>query len=232
MRPPVSVTVFQVVGGDKTLQQLTKSMRRRPLSRTVERPDGETADLRTTAGNIKTDEGGNLHAAITDEYLDEYTAPGGAASSVVKARTIEIVFTANASHLLIFAGKPIAGQIASKVSSIAFGVKDDPVLKCDIPPDRIDAFIASHKAEILACSWKDLRIPTLSRAVLNGSEIGANSDFQRFDKHGLKNSVRVRLPTMGMTLSINREASLHFYTSHEPHEQIAFVVQHVIPLCR
>ena len=64
------------------------------------------------------------------------------------------------------------------------------------------------------------------------SEIGANAEFQRFDQHGHKNSVRVRLPAMGMMLSINREASLHFYTSHEPHEQIAFVVQHVIPLCR
>lgn len=35
-----------------------------------------------------------------------------------------------------------------------------------------------------------------------------------------------------MTLSINREAPLHFYTGHEKHEQIAFVVQHILPLCR
>ena len=228
----MSITVYRVVGVGKTLQQLSRGMGRRPLSRPVKRPDGDAIDLRTTASGLKTDDEGNLHAAITDEYLDEYTAPGGARSSVVKARTTEIVFTGNPSHLLVFAGKQIAGPIATKVSRIAFNAADDHVLACSIPPDKIDDFIASHNAQILSCSWRELRIPALSGASLNGSEISTNADFQRFDRHGQKNSVRVRLPAMGMTLSINREASLHFYTGHEQHEQIAFVVQHIIPLCR
>lgn len=229
---PLSITVYQVVGGDKTVQQLAKSMVRRPLTRTVDRPDGDTVGLRTTVANPKTDDRGHLHAAITDEYLDEYTAPGGTLSSVVKARTIKIVFTHNLSHLLVFAGKQVAGPIAAKVSRIAFNAANDPVLACNISPDRIDNFITSHDAQIQSCSWRELQIPSLSGASLNGYEIGANAEFQRFDQHGFKNSVRLRLPAMGMTLSINREASLHFYTSHEPHEQIAFIVQHVIPLCR
>lgn len=228
----MSVTVYQVVGGDRTLQQLARGMGRRPFTRTVERPDGEDVVLRTAAGGLRTDDGGNLHAAITDEYLDEYTAPGGARSSVVKASTTEIVFTRGLGHLLVFERRQVAGPIAAKVSRIAFNAADDPVLACNIAPDRIDDFIESHNAQILSCSWRELQIPALSGASLNGIEIGDNPDFQRFDRHGLKNSVRVRLPTMGMTLSINREASLHFYTSHEPHEQIAFIVQHVIPLCR
>ena len=52
-------------------------------------PDGEDGGLRTAGGGLRTDGGGNLHAAITDEYLDEYTVPGGARSSVVKARTTD-----------------------------------------------------------------------------------------------------------------------------------------------
>lgn len=228
----MSITLFQVVGRGKTLAQIEKSLKRGKIARTVDRPDGDSVDLTTAAAGIKSVGDGNLQAAITDEYLDEYKAPGGALSSVVKVRTIDIVFTADARHLLVFAGKQGAGPIASRVSEIAFKAKDDPVITCSISPDRIDAFIAEHNAQILYCSWRELRIPTLSGANLNGSEIGANSDFKRFDSHGLKNSVRVRLPALGMTLSINSEAPMHFYTSHEMDEQLAFIRRHVVPLCR
>lgn len=232
-RRPVAITLFQVVGGGKSLRQLEGSMRRRPLTYTVDRPDGGTVELKTSAGNFKTGGGDdNLHASITEEYLDEYTAPGGARQSVVKARTIDIVFTADGGHLLVFAGRQGAGPIASKVSDIAFNAKDSPVLSCSILPPKIDAFIKDHGAQILSCSWGELRIPSLSRASLNGIEIGANPDFQRFDRHGSKNSVRVRLPSMGMTLSINREASVHFYTSHERRDEISFIMRHIVPLCR
>lgn len=228
----MAVTLFQVVKGGKTLQQLARSMGRRPLIRTVERPDGEAVELRTSAGSLKTDDDGNLHALVTEEYLDEFTAPGGARQSVVKTRTTDVMFTADGGHLLVFTGRQGAGPVAAKVSDIAFNAKDSPVLSCSILPDKIDDFIESHGAQILACSWGELRIPSLSRASLNGTEIGANPDFLRFDKHGSKNSVRVRLPSMGMTLSINREASVHFYTSHEQRDEISFIRRHIVPLCR
>lgn len=160
----MAVTLSQVVKGGKTLRQLARSMERRPLIRIVERPDGEDAKLRTSAGSIKTDDDGNLHASVTEEYLDEFTAPGGARQSVVKARTINVMFTADGGHLLVFAGRQVAGPIATKVSDIAFNAKDSPVLSCSILPAKIDDFIESHGAQILACSWGELRILYLSRA--------------------------------------------------------------------
>ena len=195
----MSIALFKVEGGDKTLRQIAGSMKRRPLVSTTERPDGEAVELRTSASDIMTDGNGNLHAKITDEYLDEYTAPEGALSSVVKARTTEIVFTSNPGHLLIFARRQVAGSIAAKVSRIVFGDGGDPVLACRISPEGIGSFIADHNAQILSCSWKELDIPSLSGASRNGAEIGANPDFQRFDTHGLKNSVRVRLPNILFT---------------------------------
>lgn len=228
----MSITAYQVVGGDKTLQQIERSLKRGKFTRSVERPDGESVVLETSAGGFKTVGDGNLYATISDEHLDEYKAPGGSLLSVVKVRTIDIAFTSNARHLLVFAGRQGAGPVASKVSEIVFNAKDDPVLACSISPDKIDAFISEHKAEILYCSWSELRIPALNGASLRGSEIGTNLDFKRFDMHGLKNSVRAKLPALGMTLSINREASMHFYTSHELDEQIAFVRKHILPMCR
>lgn len=227
----MSITVFQVIGGDKSLEQVARRMKRSSLTRTAERPDGETVDLKTAVGAHRTDDDGNLRAAVTEEYLDEYTAPGGEHRSVVKARTIDVVFTPDVGHLLVFAGKQGAGPIASKVSDIVYNAKDSPVLSCRILPAKIGSFIEAHKAQILSCTWKEMQIPALSGASLNGPEIGANPYFQKFDKHGQKNSVRVRLPALGMTLSINREASLHFYTSHELREQISFIRRHIVPLC-
>lgn len=207
-------------------------MKRRPLVGTVERPDGDKVDLKTVARGFRADYSGNMHVAITEDFLDEYTAPDGERRSVVKARTIDIAFTSDARHLLVFAGKMLAGPIAAKVSELAFGTKADSILGRSIPADQIDAFITSHSAQIMSCSWKELQIPSLSGAHLNGSEIGGSSDFMRFDRHGSKSSVRLRLPALGMTLSMNREASVHFYTSHELLEQIEFIKQHVVPLCR
>ena len=228
----MAVTLFRVVEGGVTLRQLERRMRRGILTRAVDRPDGEDVELRTSAGNLETDDDGNLHASVTEEYLDEFTAPGGERQSVVKARTVDTVFTADAGHLLVFAGRQGAGPIAAKVSDIAFKAGNSPVLSCNIPPAGIDGFIEAHGAQILSCSWRELRIPTLSGASLNGAEIGTNPDFQRFDRHGSKNSVRVRLPALGMTLSINREASVHFYTAHERREEISFIRRHIVPLCQ
>ena len=227
----MSITLFQVVKGGKSLEQATGRMERGSLTRTAERPGGETVDPKAAAGAHRTDDYGNLLAVVAEEYLDEHTAPGGEHLSVVKARTIDVVFTPDAGHLLVFAGKQGAGPIAAKVSDIAYNAKDSPVLSCRTLTVKIGSFIEAHKAQTRSCSWMELQMPALSGASLNGREIGACPDFQRFDKRGLKNSVRVRLPALGMAQGINRGASLRFYTSHELREQVSFVRRHVAPLC-
>lgn len=128
-RRPMSITLFQVVGGGKSLEQVASRMERSSLARTAGRPGGETVDLKTDAGSHRTDDG-NLRAAVTEEYLDEYTVPGGEHRPVVKARTIDIVFAPDAGHLLVFAGRQGAGPIAPKVSGIVYSAKDSPVLSC------------------------------------------------------------------------------------------------------
>ena len=215
----VSLTLFNVNVGGRTLRQIERSTRRRPLTRQVGRPDGDDVVLNTSAGGFETDDDGNLHVTIADEFLDEYTAPGGALQSVVKTSEIRIVFTADVGYLLVLAGKSKAAPIATKVSQLAFRDQDDPISRCTIQPERLGDFIRDHDAQIMSCSWRELDIPSLSGANLNGNEIEGSQDFQRYDRHGSKYSVRVRLPALGMTLSINREASVHFFTGHELGEQ-------------
>ena len=229
----MSITLFQVVGGGGTLPQIKEGLKRGRIARSAEQPDdGEDVVLEASAGGLGTVGDGNLQAVMADEYLDVYSAPDGALLSVVKVRRIDTVLAADARHVLVLAGRQAAGPIASKASRIAFMARDDPVVACLISPDRICAFMADHNARVLSCSWRVLRIPALGGASLNGSRIGASSDFKGFDRQGLKNSVRVRLPALGITLSINREAPLHFYTRHELDERLSFIRRHVVPLCR
>lgn len=216
--------------GDKSLEQAARRIGRRPLAHTAERPGGETVDLQTSAGARKTDDGGSLRAAATKGYL-ECTAPGRERRPDVKARTIAIVLAHNAGHLLAFAGKQRAGPAAPKAPDIVHSAKDSPTPSCGILPAKIDGLIEAHKAQMLSCSWREMRIPTLGGARLSGYETGANPDFQRLDRHGFTDSASARPPALGMTPSTNREASMQFCTSHELREQMSSIRRDIVPLC-
>ena len=230
------ITIFQVVIKSETLQNIENLLKkkRKPHVQTMSGPQGEDIELRTTIERVKKQSGeyGNsVSASLKYDFIDEYVDRDGKRKSVTKASTVEFVFISGSIHLLVFTRRSEANKITEKISRIIYNQKEEPILSCQIQARNMERFIIEHNPRILSCSWKELNIPTLGHASISGTGIEGSHDFRRFDDHGVKHSVRLQIPSKGVTLSMNRNASVHFFTKQDVSEQIAFIKKHVLQIC-
>ena len=230
------ITIFEVIVRNETLQNIEKLLKRekKPHVQTVSGPQGEDIELRTTIERIKKQSGeygDGISASLKYDFTDEYVDRGGKHQSVTKSNTVEFVFISGSIHLLVFTGRNEANKITEKISRIIYNQKEEPILSCQIHARNMERFISEHNPRILACSWKELNIPTLGNASISGTGIEGSHDFRRFNDHGVKHSIRLQIPSKGVTLSMNRNASVHFFTKQDVSEQMAFIKEHVLQMC-
>ena len=57
-------------------------------------------------------------------------------------------------------------------------------------------------------------------------------DFSHYDRHGMKKSIQFNLAEDNITLSMNRSAGIHFYTTIHRDSIESFIIDRIIPLCR
>ena len=232
----MAITIFQVICGNETLKNIEKLLNRKkkPFVKTVQDKEGKEVELKTTIENVKKqnniDDDG-IYALLKYDFIDDYVDGDGKQRSVIKTNRINFVFVSGSIYLLIFASKNEASKISLKISNIIYKQIDDPILSCQIRPNDMENFIREHDAKILSCSWKELNIPTLGNASISGTGIGESNDFKRFDDHGSKNSVRLQIPSKNITVSMNRNGSVHFFTKHSVPEQIDIVQKHILKIC-
>lgn len=231
----MTITIFQILRKDETLKRIENRLKSAKIPpRTEVDAQGTSVDLRTSIERVKRLDTvtGSIMASIKYDFMDNYVDHDGTQKSAIKARTVYFAFVSNpAIYLLIFAPKGEAGKTALKISRAVYNEASDPILTCNIRPAAMQKFINKYRPVILSCSWKDLDLLNVDGASVRGSSIEDTSDFQRFDSRGEKNSLRMRVPTLGVTMSINREASMHVYTKMEDRDQILLVKQHILNIC-
>lgn len=201
-----------------------------PIKYKTSMPNGDSIDLKTSAESFK-DTNNGMFVSISYDFIDKYRAPGGEIKGVVKMDVANVMFTKDIRHLLIWKGKVEANNVAKKISTLAFNMKDDPILKCRILPDKMERFLKKHNSKIMSCGWKEINIPNMNAATIQGHDVENTNDFGRYDRHGTKHSVMLNIPSMQITLRINREASLHFYTKLEQDNEVDFIQKHVLQMC-
>ena len=224
------VTIFQVVDRDSTIQYIEENIRGKKLTEHTITREGKDEELETSVDSVKNIQG-NICAVINYDSLVNYKDRSGIWHSVVKSSSVDVVFVrTDVIYLLVFAGK--AGGIANKISRMVFNRKDDPILSCQIRPNEMNGFLEKYKHDMKRCNWSEINLPNLSKASLLGGNVENSRDYGRFDGHGQKNSLMVFLYTFSITISINREASIHFYTKNDANQQVGFITSHILKMCK
>lgn len=227
----MSVTIFQIINKSITLQEIEKKLKKKITPKEVnDSSTGNTIKLKTTIEKIKLEK--SLRATICYDHIDSFFDRDGKENMIVKNTSIDFTFMHGSGiYLLVCTGREPAGKIASSLSTIIFNRDDDPILSCQINPNKMEGFIQKHNSIILSCSWKNINIPNLNIAMINGANLEEIQDFKRFDSHGVKHSLRIKIPSLHITLSINRYASLHIYTRIDENEREKFIKEQILPLC-
>lgn len=228
----VSITIYQIMESTITLAEIQKKIKNCTKTKKQIDPEGNEIELKTTIESIKKLEHG-VSAIVKYDYLDEFFDRNGNMKSVVKSKPVNFMFTHGSGvYLLVFANKSDADKITGEISQIAFPRYKDFILGCRINPDDMEKFIKEHDPIIMQTGWREVRIPTISGATITGKDIDNSSDFKRYDLHGTKYNMRVHIKSMGFTISLNRHATLHFFSKVEENKQIFFIRKHILRLCK
>lgn len=228
----MTITIYQIMERTMSLDKIQKTIKNSTKRYKQTDAEGNVVELKTTIESIIKTEFGVL-AIVKYDYLDEYLDRDGKMKSVIKSKPVTFVFThGSGAFLLVFANQSIADKVVVEISKIAFPRHQDFILKCRINPADMEKFIKKHKPIILYTSWKEVRIPNLNNTSIGGKNIDASYDYKRYDSHGLKHSIRIRIESLGVTLSLNRNASLHFFSRLDENEQISFIREHILKLCK
>ena len=226
----MSIAIFQVMDSNSTIQSIEEGINGKKITEHATTREGNEEKLETSISGVKNIRG-NIHAVINYDSLVNYKDRNGDWRSVVKSNSVEVVFVrTNMIYLLIFAGN--AGGIVTKISTMVFSRKEDPILSCQIRPNEMNDFLGRYTHDIKRCNWSEINLPNLNRAILLGSNMEGNRDYKRFDNHGQKNSLMVSLNTFGITISLNRGASIHFYTKIKMDQQIDFITSNILKMCK
>lgn len=233
----MSIKIFQVVDQTKTLQDIVKILKRqKPDVKKTLNSQGEEVDLHTTIDLVKEKQnstyGTGVFASIKYDYLDNYTDRDGKQQSIIKSKIVDFAFISGSVWLLIFTRESESDKIATKISRIIYNQQEDPVLICQIFPHEMNGFLNKHPHSLKRCNWDGVNLPNLNKVNFLGTDMGDSADYNRFDSHGQKNSLMVFLHRFGITISLNRQASIHFYSKQTKDEQINFIVTHILPMCR
>lgn len=219
---------FSIDDLEKRLKKFSKKEREILNSET-----GGTEILHTDIKKIKKYEEKNIvRGYMSYDTVVEIKQREGPVKFIVTPNEVQFSFILGSTYFVVFAPSAEANNITTEMNSILFeNMRDPPILACNIIPPQIEDFLVHNPNEITNCWWKNVNIPNLSRAGLGGSGIQHTSDFRRFDNHGDKGSIRLRLLENGWSILINQYASVVFYTNADREDIEDFLRREIIPRC-
>lgn len=224
-------TVFQIVL-TISLDALEKKLKnKKQTDKIVNSSNGMLVELKTTIEDVVNDQK-QIFGQVKYDYLDEFTTRDGNKAQI-KTKSVDFTFLHGSGlFLIIHSSVKESRVLAQQFSRMVFKDKENPVLPCDIRPPAMQKFLNSNKHTVIACSWDALNIPSITGTNVMGGGIEKTKDYKRYDAHGLKKSIRLKLLSDNITLSINRQAGIHFYTKLERSAIEQFIKEKIIPLCR
>lgn len=205
----------------------------KPIKQHVDSPEtGESVPLHTTIEEIESSDNSKVvRGKIKYDFGIETLQRDGKIKFNVGTNTIDFSFIGGSLYFIPFAGGAIAQVVADKMSAIAMGTVRTPIRDCSLASSEIEDFLKKNPHHLTSCWWRNLNIPSISRSGLAGMDIDRTADFKRYDQHGDKGSLRLKLLNLGWTVLINHQASVVFYNSLPRHEMENFVKREIIPRC-
>ena len=225
-------TIFQVIE-NANLIDLEKKLKK-VKTQTVKKVnpiDGEYLDLQITIEDVKM-KNKSIRGKMLYDYSDTYTDRSGEHLQI-KTKYIDFTFLHGSGlYLIIHASTKESIIVKQNFSRIVFNNQVRPILACDITPPAMQGFLDKNPHTVFNCSWDGLNIPGLTGTNLKGGQIESTTDFIRYEKHGMKKSIQLNLTSENITLSLNRQASIHFYTNVDIDSMERFIKDNIIPICR
>jgi len=228
----MSITVFQIL--EKiTLEELeTKLKKIKPRKeKKINSVTGELEDLIISIEDIKKNE---KHIQGTMKYDDlNFIETRDGTIPIITTNHADFTFMCGSGIFLLINKNASDSRIVKQnFALLAFLTQPPSILPCDITPPVMSRFIEDNNCDVFNCSWDELDIPRIDKTNLRGAGINNTQDFRRYDNHGQKKSVMFNFPEENVTLSINRQASVHFYTGWTRDQQESFMRTQILPLCR
>jgi hypothetical protein len=228
----MSITVFQILG-KITIDDLKAKLEKiKPIVDKRDNPiTGESDKLMISIDNIENNKN-RIQGTMKYDYPEIFQSRDGKISQI---RTKHANFTfmhGSGLFLLVNQNTSDSRIVKQNFARLAFLTQPPSILSCDITPPTMTSFLENNNCEVFSCSWDELDLPRINGTNLKGAGINNTDDFKRYDKHGNKKSVMFNFPEKNITLSINRKAGVHFYTTLLRDQQEDFMKDKILPLCR
>jgi len=228
----MTARIFQITGEPRIRDVETKLVRnRRKKEKKINPIDGELIDLKITIDDL-TNNGEIINGVMNYDVLEIYKDREGEHFQI-KTKAVDFTFLRGSGmYMIVYAGAKEAQHIFNIFSRQVFFNEENSLLPCDIPSASMETFLNQNQHRVFRCTWDGLNIPGLTGTDLKGGQIESTQDFNRYDTHGLKKSIQFNLLVENITLSMNRTASIHFYTRMNKDSMEQFIRDMIIPICR
>ena len=228
----MALTVFQILNKISINNLEIKLKKCKPqIDKKVNHLTGDYVDLKITIEDIK-NKNKQIQGLMKYDYLDMFKDRSGD-NFQLRTKYVDFTFLCGSGlYVIVHSGVSESRVVKQNFARLVFLTQPPSILSCDITPPKMKDFLDANPHSMFSCTWDGLDIPRLTGTNLKGGEIDATDDFKRYDKHGMKKSIMFNLSTENITLSINRGASVHFYSKLSRDQQEEFMRSKILPLCR
>lgn len=151
----------------------------------------------------------------------------GSKTAVVDTNFADFIFTKGSIILIVFSNYETAEKVASRINEmIGYSVM---IKNCSISPEIIKQFLDENNHILKRSFWKNLKIPGVNRANLDGTNVERATDSQRYDDLGEKNYITVELIDEHITITISSRGAIGFVSSINRSDILPFLKRIIFP---
>lgn len=220
-------TIYEITS-EYDLKVISRKLNVKLESKTVVDAEGDNIELKSAIECIKLIKN-KIRGVFKYEELFESEDWDHKRISNPRTKTIEFTFVSGSMHLFINANHNESTKLTNVLENIMFR---DEIIQKRIMPTKLDDFILDNHCELYYCSWKELVIANVSTSSISGRTLKDSTEYGHYDKHGVKNSVLFKCPTIDATIQITRNGSVSFRTKSSRDEIEDIIRQDVLPLCQ
>ena len=104
------------------------------------------------------------------------------------------------------------------------------ITNCYFSPIDIENFLVENSHKLIRCYWKNLAIPGINTANLDGTNVGPTEDAQRYDDLGDKNYITIILHDENMTITLSSAGAVGFISKVDYKDKMNFLRRKIFPI--
>jgi len=169
-----------------------------------------------------------FQGTLSYEVLNVVERLDGTIEPVVDTEHVNFLFTTGSSIFIAFSRKVKAELAATRM--MQWIGPPYYLSNCSFSPNDIERFLVENDHTIKRCYWKNLIIPGINRANLDGSDVGPTDDAQRYDSLGDKNYITLVLHNEHLTITISSSGAVGFVSKIDRAGMLEFLRRKIFPM--